>query len=219
MAVDDEFSPRQRFQIGYFRLAPYNLDSPDVLNVGCADDPFRFGRAAMHVDVDDWSAHHRHFRQANAERLPFKDRSYHTVIMGDVLEHVVDWRRAIRECCRVCAKRFVLTIFEEWRLKQRGQNILLAQRLGDEESRLQGAADREDWQRQHFPQRVGVSDYAIPHLVHINQFSDEDIEEVCAIIKEAGLVVLVNTKEREGEYNGHTFYNWLIMAEREGPDA
>lgn len=214
-------SPRVKFQVKYFSAAVNNTSDPlrlQVLNVGSADDPLGFGTKAMHVDLDDWSKKLLHFRQANAERLPFPDRSYHTVILGDILEHVVKWEKAVIEACRVSDFRVVLTIFEEWRLPGHGQHIHAGQMLGDVETRkLDGGgvySNREDYHRQHYPERVGVSDDAIPHLIHINQFDDGDVARMLKLMEEAGFVVKESLKVVEGVTEGHPWHNWLIMAER-----
>jgi hypothetical protein len=208
-------TPRMRFQYTFFFRAPDREGEPNVLNVGSCDDPILFGEKARHVDLDDWSYCHKYFTQANAEKLPFEDQTYHTVILGDILEHVVDWRKAVDEAARVTANTLCLTIFEEWRLPGPGQFIAEAAKLGDIESQMQGARDRMDWQSMFYPRMGLVDDNEIPHLVHINAFTDADIAEMIEIGKARGLKLIHCTKEQEESGGPHTWFNWFVAMERE----
>jgi ubiquinone/menaquinone biosynthesis C-methylase UbiE len=204
------------FQRKYFAEAVQDEDNPVVLNVGCADDPVGLGDSAMHVDLDDWSYRHKHFTQSDASELPFGDRSYSLVICGDVLEHVVKPEQVVSELCRVCSGTLVLTIFEEWRLPGPGQWIKEGQKSGDVESVRLGYADREDYQIKVYPQRKGFDDNLVPHLIHINQFTNEDIQQMIAFVMTQGFYPLELLKSPEATENGHTWYNWLLAFKREG---
>lgn len=209
---------RMIFQRGYFTRAPKGLQPsglPYVLNIGCAEDPCRFGDEAMHFDMDDWSKRHRYFTQGDAEDLSaFPDRSFHTVIMGDVLEHIVHPEAALVEACRVCASTLVLTVFEEWRVGGPGLHIENAQRVGDAGAREQGYADGEDWQIKRHPDRVGVPNLDHPHLFHIWTFTDEDIERFSSLICHSGFRSVEFSKAPEGFANGKQWMNWLMVFER-----
>lgn len=205
---------RIEFQHKYFAFAPKGLNPatgmPFVLNVGSCDDPLHFGEYAMHVDLDDWSYAHKHFTRANIEKMPFADRSFHTVILGDILEHVVHPLEGLLEAARVCDDTLVVTIFEEWRLPGLGQFIKEGQARGDQEAREQGAADRLDWQRQHYPQMKMADDVETPHLIHINAFTDADVKSMVSQLGGYDFLPVETWKVPEGEYKGHVWSNWLL---------
>jgi len=45
---------------------------------------------------------------ADAQKLPFPDQSFDSLVSSRVLMHVVDWRKAIKEFCRVSSKEVIL---------------------------------------------------------------------------------------------------------------
>ena len=53
------------------------------------------------------------FREADAERLPFGDREFDTVVCTHTLEHVRDLRRAIDELRRVARQRIIVVVPKE----------------------------------------------------------------------------------------------------------
>ncbi|MCI0479892.1 class I SAM-dependent methyltransferase, partial [Candidatus Uhrbacteria bacterium] len=50
------------------------------------------------------------FRVGDAERLPFDDRSFDTVVSSHVLEHLSDFDAGFRELCRVARRRVVVAL-------------------------------------------------------------------------------------------------------------
>ena len=222
MTMRNNHSPRCTFQYKYFDAAPETVP-PQVLNIGSCDDPLGFGVKAMHFDIDDWSAACKYFTRGNAEELPFPDGSYHTVIMGDMLEHVKNPWLCVQEAARVVAPGgvLVITIFEEWRLPGHGQWIKEGQELADETCRKMGFTDREDFQVKSFPNRVGTPDDDVnPHLIHINQFDDDDIKGLCLGVMNmhGGFSEIEFVKAGEATHEGHTWYNWLL-AFRKGEEG
>lgn len=188
---------------------------PQLLNVGCADDPAKFGANAHHLDIDDWSVVHKYFTQAKAEDMPFEDESFDTVICGDVLEHVLDPMEVIDELCRVSVRKVVLTIFEEWRHGKIGRDIELGQRLSDEASRNNGYKSAEHAQKWLSPDRIAVSEAEIPHLTHIWQFDDIYIKRLfLKVITELPFAMTYFEKKFEVKHEDHDIYNWLIVLER-----
>ena len=67
----------------------------------------------VRCDMDRWN--HPNFVQCNAHNLPFKDKSFETAVLGEILEHVVEPCRVLREAMRV-SRRIVITtpIEQEW---------------------------------------------------------------------------------------------------------
>jgi SAM-dependent methyltransferase len=213
-------SPRVEFQWKYFAMTPRAPEGqvPNTLNVGCADDPIGLGEGAMHYDIDDWSYLHRYFEQGDAHKLPFNDKTFLCVIMGDILEHVVDPFVAVQEAMRVTAVGglLVLTVFEEWRLPGPGQWIEEAHEIAEKENVERGYEGREDYQKKNYPERVGVPDEDDKsHLCHINQFEDSDmVDMVNWVVSTGEFTVIENVKVVEENFDGHDWYNWLICFRR-----
>ena len=206
-------SPRMAFQMRYFTLAP-KTDPPSVLNVGCSTDPLGFGEGAMHFDIDDWSKHHKYFTQGDVHQLPFPDQAYHTVLLGDVLEHVTDPQKAVVECARVAQVRFIMTVFEEWRLPGLGQHIEAGQELARKTVAAEGFESNMKKHESQFPTVVLANDDETPLLCHINQFSDADIDACVARVQAVGFKIVEYRKAYEARHEGHPWYNWLVCMER-----
>lgn len=69
-----------------------------VVNIGSGEDLRQFGRRTIHVDAHAPSVS---VRADFATGLPFGDRTFDAAICSEVLEHVPDDRRVIREMARV----------------------------------------------------------------------------------------------------------------------
>ncbi len=86
------------------------LDGRRILDVGCGLGMYvekfrRFSSEVYGVDVDPEKVEMASKRLPNislapAEELPFKDRSFDVTFLHEVIEHVVDDRRAIKEAVR-----------------------------------------------------------------------------------------------------------------------
>jgi SAM-dependent methyltransferase len=93
-----------------------------VLEVGCGEGALAaaMSRSAT-VTACDLVVHPRTrdrypsvtFREADAERLPFGDRGFDTVVSTHTLEHVRDLRRAIDELRRVARQRDIVVVPKE----------------------------------------------------------------------------------------------------------
>ena len=46
----------------------------------------------------------------NATNLPYKDNSFDTVILSDVIEHIKDWEKALDEAIRVSKNKVIITV-------------------------------------------------------------------------------------------------------------
>ena len=166
-----------------------------VLNVGCGGNPAQIG--GVHIDLDIWK--YENFIQADAHNLPFKDNSFDTVCLGDIVEHLVHPLKALLEAKRV-GRRLIITIFEEWRLGK-GQHIGKGKKLYqiNDSKRLIGDMVKE------FPNSI------IPHTAHINQFTDKSVTN---LISRLQMNILKFNKIESAVHEGHKCYNWLICLEK-----
>lgn len=171
-----------------------------ILNIGVGDDPALLGDEAVHLDIDPWQ--YTYFVQADAHHLPFKSDSFDTVILADVVEHLVDPLKALLEAKRV-GHRLVITIFEEWRLGGPGQHI-------DKAREVFGEANLGKYIEEGKLLTI-VPEEVISHNPHINQFTDGGIDN---LVKLLHMRVIEYSKEPEWIHEGHTWYNWLLCLEK-----
>lgn len=92
---------------------------PTVLEVGCGN-ALLAGTLARHHHVTACDIvindHLRQrfpdvaFRQADAERLPFADSTFDTVVSTHTIEHVRNLAQAVAELRRVCRRRLILVV-------------------------------------------------------------------------------------------------------------
>lgn len=85
---------------------------PPILNVGCESDPaeMRSIQGTVNLDIDRWHIYDGIFVQANAEALPFRDKSFATVALCECLDHMENPRLAIKEALRVARLRIIATL-------------------------------------------------------------------------------------------------------------
>lgn len=204
--------PRMRFQWN----CVVDAEGP-ILNVGSCDDPLNFGDRVTHLDYDDWSEYFKAkgapFVQGDAHHLVemFGEKAFDLVVLGDVLEHVVDPHTVLRNCCRVSRRAICLTIWEEWRCPGAGQWPDVAQEVAKQEARKHGFEDYYDYYDSVHPVKTRRDQL---HLGHINQFTDQDASKWVQLIRDEGFEVLVGGKVKEVVHEGHDAYNWLIYAVR-----
>ena len=163
-----------------------------VLNIGSKEDPCRISDIdqvfVVNVDIDLWKL--PNFIQCDAHKLPFRDYSFDYVILGDVLEHLVDPRKGLKEAVRVCRKNgyVVITVPLEptWRIGKE-KKLKEIQKLG--------YSSFEEWKLKYQAHKglciKPIPDDEIPHTYHIHVFTEEQIIE---IIKENNLEIVEKLK-------------------------
>ncbi|MDD5133565.1 MAG: methyltransferase domain-containing protein [Candidatus Nanoarchaeia archaeon] len=85
---------RLNFYFKYKRKIVEGLIEGKCLNVGCGGHLIK---NAVNIDKD-------------ATKLPYKDNSFDTVILSDVIEHIEDWQKALTESIRVSSKKVIITV-------------------------------------------------------------------------------------------------------------
>src|SRR5439155_24578599 len=65
------------------------------------------------VNIDEATTEGIEFKQAMIENLPFEDETFDTVICTHVLEHILDYRKALSELRRVTRKRLMMIVPRE----------------------------------------------------------------------------------------------------------
>lgn len=148
-----------------------------VLDVGCHEAPLReMLPGTTYVGVDIAGRPDITLDLEKAERLPFGDREFDTVVCCDVLEHLDGLHRLFGELVRVSAERLVISLPNNWN-----------------SARLQIARGRG-----------AIAHYGLPATRPVDRhkwfFSTEEAYEFCRMQSENHPVrfvrCLVNVKER-----------------------
>ena len=101
-----------------------------ILDIGCGDGRYvgallPHGHEAYGLDLtpEPYNSNISHYLiKGDARHLPFKDRSFDTVLLINVLEHVDDFV-ALREAYRICRKNVVFSVPHEEEEELRHYNI------------------------------------------------------------------------------------------------
>lgn len=160
-----------------------------TLNIGCGDNPAGIGN--VQLDLDVWR--HDNFVWGDAHHLPFKDSSFDTVVLGDMLEHALHPEQVLEEAKRVTRSRIVITVPKEAIPHSTGQHI--------EEGRRIFCAETPH------PKRIcKFPESTISHGPAINSFSEEWLK---SLIEPLGMAILDWHFVPE-----HDWMNWLICLKR-----
>lgn len=157
-----------------------NHSEPPVLEVGCADGYIYKGwdkeDLVTRLDLDTYSFPRGKFVQGNAENLPFLSNNFETVVLAEVLEHVRDVGKTLREAYRVTRYQILYTTPNEYRW---GKDKYPFRK--EEEAMIQdiGSADRTkwfDWYLHRQPNLQAIyPEESYPHLFHVRYFTEETL--------------------------------------------
>lgn len=83
-----------------------------IINIGCWDNAVNFKYPHVNYDIVDVKERFNleNFVKGSLYNIPFDDKYFDCAVMGDVLEHLIDPVRAIKEMRRVTSGRLVLTV-------------------------------------------------------------------------------------------------------------
>jgi len=151
-----------------------------ILDVGSSEGytfiPHATGLNVTHLDIDVYNI--ENFVRGDALHLPFRDGSFNTVCLGEVVEHVSDPGRLLNECLRVARMRIIGTVPNEYKWPRH------LSPLTSREERMVADGFRDvDEMAYHY---VGVNPYCrevtsekkIAHLWHVRWFRREDVEKL-----------------------------------------
>ncbi len=88
----------------------------NVLHVGCGSSglhiklAYELKNRLYGLDIMDYSQIYQRFTQGNAENMSFKSKSFETIILADVLMHVFDQKKVIKECFRILKNQGTLIV-------------------------------------------------------------------------------------------------------------
>jgi len=82
------------FYFKYKRKVIENMIEGNCLNVGCGEHIIK---GMINIDKD-------------ATNLPYKDNSFDTIILSDVIEHIKNWKKAVNEAVRVSKNKIIITV-------------------------------------------------------------------------------------------------------------
>lgn len=171
-----------------------------LLNIGCGINPCGWsGPGYFHFDIDLWD--YPNFVQGDAHYLPFRDNTFASAALGDMLEHVMNPAQVLREAGRV-APKVIMTTFQEWRLGHNGRNIKAGRKLylpeGVELDSPEGLIKR-------------TSEEVTSHHPHIWQWTPDLLDY---FITQAGLKKVIEETDCPGVHEGHSMLNYLFVLKR-----
>jgi ubiquinone/menaquinone biosynthesis C-methylase UbiE len=144
------------------------------------------------IDLQDtWN-----FVRADAQNLPFKAKEFDVAVLAEVLEHVPDPVKALKEAKRV-AKRVVITVPNEYKWSE------IVRPFNPIEKIEEGGANRAEEARKGNPRVIEFyteDNYA--HLWHVRFYK---LETLTADIKKAGFT---NFEITEGDDSN---FHWFLV--------
>ncbi|MEM6601057.1 MAG: class I SAM-dependent methyltransferase [Verrucomicrobiota bacterium] len=91
-----------------------------MLDVGCYEAPLRhFVGKDLYHGIDFAGDPDQHIDLEKAERLPFEDNAYPTVICIEVLEHLDNLHAMFSELCRVSSSHVIVSLPNCWAVARR----------------------------------------------------------------------------------------------------
>ena len=177
-----------------------------IIDIGCNEGlAFRGHPLAPRVtgvDMDLWEPPgYAKFVQCDAAEMPFADNEFDCAILGEILEHVPDPVKTLKEARRV-AKCILFTTPNEFNWNPAYKPFMpLEQRLKEDGVTYEQRLAQDTTQRQYC--KGVVDDKTKPHLWHIRYF---DLDSLCETLEKAGLKYRIELLE----YDGWSFFVGVV---------
>lgn len=143
------------------------------------------------VDIDEYEV--PNFVRANACDVPLPDKSFDVVCLNEILEHIPDPVKALKEGKRLGRKKIIITVPNEWEWPKRYDPMMTIEEKEKKEGKsrevlaLEGNTKVKDMYKMD----------NLEHLWHIRYYTKELLEEH---LKEAGLNNFLITKLTLGDW-------------------
>ena len=178
-----------------------------IVDIGCnKGDVFNgtpFAPNVMGVDLDTWTpAYGLGFKQADAHELPFKDGEFHCAVCGEILEHVKDPVKVLKEAKRVANGCIIISVPYEFNWDKSLRPMMpIDERLKLDNLKYEDLAKKETLDQ---PGCTGaVDDKTNPHLWHIRWYTLDTLTED---IEKAGLKYKIELLQ----YGGWSFFMGIL---------
>ncbi len=142
------------------------------------------------VDIDQYEI--ENFVRADAAKLPFKDNTFDIAVLAEILEHVEDDVKVLKEASRVAKNKVVITVPNEHEWGENANPFMPA----EEAARAKGMTI-EEMARKDNPSTDFYTKDNFKHLHHRRYYTKEMLEK---LFKDAGIEKYEIEKLYDGEF-------------------
>ncbi len=194
-----------------------------ILDVGCADgrgwafpipiESITNPPNITHItfaDCDEWkNPFNMPFVRCFAEDIPLPDKSFDTVCLGDILEHVKDPDKVLSEAKRLTKDCIIITVPNEWKWEKDNPNILAF------ETRKKHIERGRDLKKLGYEQTIkhpsgncidALDDTEFEHIHHERFYNEETFTELIKKNSDGMKYYIFNIK-----YNSLNFVNLAAL--------
>ena len=164
-----------------------------IVDIGCHNGEVFAGMPNVTgLDLDTWSPPYEKFVQGDAANLPFKDGEFDCAVLAEILEHVADPVKVLKEARRV-AKCVIISVPYEHNWPPELKPF----------HGLEGADDAAATTG-HPECKAAVDNNTMPHLYHIRYYM---LDSLVADIEAAGLKYKIEMLS----YDGWCFFMGVLQ--------
>lgn len=170
-----------------------------ILDVGCNDgvifNDTPHAPNCHGLDLDTWKPRYGlGFTQGDASALPFQDKEFDCVVLGEILEHVPDPVKVLKEARRVARGSVFISVPNEHNWSEKFQPMMpLADKIKSENSTVEKLAAKSTTDLAHCG--GAVDEKTNPHLWHIRYYT---LDMLCEHLDKAGLRYKIELLQYEG---------------------
>ena len=115
------------------------------------------------------------FVRADAHSLPFGDKSFHTIVLSEILEHVRDPVQILKEAKRV-GKLILITVPNEWEWNSEHKPFMTWEKWMEEEGLTFEQAVKRHAIDPNRPLAI-TDEREYPHLLHLRYYTEETLRK------------------------------------------